>query len=230
MRFVIVRHGQSENNRLLAETGALRGRAVDPALTDLGHRQSELLGQAIGTWPGEWRPGHLYTSLMSRAVQNAAAVATATGVGIEGRPALAECGGPFVEDPEEPRSHPGAPRADLLALCAQLQLPADCDSDGWWRQDYEPAEASWQARAQDFLATVRRAHPPDAVIALVSHEGFIQHLLRQLLGISGMTGWFGTYNTGVCRLWDEQAAHLGGTTTADCLNSTAHLPPDLVTD
>jgi broad specificity phosphatase PhoE len=231
VRFVIVRHGQSENNRLLQETGALRGRAIDPALTELGLQQSGLLAEAIQSWPAEWRPSHLYTSLMSRAVQTAAAIATVTGLGVEGHPALAECGGPFVEAADGTRrSHRGAARADLLALCEQLRLPADCDEDGWWRQEYEPEEASWHARAQAFLATVRGDLPADAVVALVSHEGFIQHLLRNLLGIPAMTGWFGTYNTGVCRLWDEQAPHLAGTTTADCLNSTAHLPRDLVTD
>lgn len=231
MRFVIVRHGQSENNRLLQETGALRGRAVDPALTELGRQQSRLLGKAILDWPAQWRPTHLYTSLMIRAVQTAGAIAAVTGLGVEGHPALAECGGPFVEDAAGARqSYAGAPRAELLAHCPGITLPQDCDEQGWWRSGYESEEARWQARAAGLVAALRRRHADDAVLALVSHEGLTQQLLRQLLGIPAMTGWFGSYNTGVCRLWDEEAAHLAGTTTADCLNSTAHLPADLVTD
>ncbi len=231
MRFVILRHGQSENNRLLQETGALRGRAVDPALTDLGRQQSTLLGNAILGWPAEWRPSLIYTSLMIRAVQTAGAIAAVTGLAVEGHPALSECGGPFVEDAAGGRqSSAGAPRSELLAQCAGITLPADCDEQGWWRAGYESEEASWRARAAGFVTAVRQRHEPDAVLALVSHEGFVQQLLRQLLGIPAMTGWFGSYNTGVCRLWDEEAAHLAGTTTADCVNSTAHLPADLVTD
>ncbi len=231
MRFVIVRHGQSENNRLLQETGALRGRAIDPMLTELGLQQSSLLGQAMLHWSPEWRPSHLYTSLMARAVQTAGTIAAVTGVSVEGHPGLAECGGPFVENPDGSRTtHPGAPRDDLLALCPDIRLPSDCDATGWWRHGYESEETSWQARAQAFISAVRDRHPPDTVVAMVTHEGFTQQLMRHLLGITAMTGWFGSYNTGVCRLWDEQAAHLAGTTTADCVNSTAHLPPDLVTD
>ncbi|MEO6503828.1 MAG: histidine phosphatase family protein [Jatrophihabitantaceae bacterium] len=231
MRFVIVRHGQSENNRLLQETGGLRGRAIDPLLTDLGHRQSRLLGEAIQDWPAQWRPSCLYTSLMARAVQTAATLAAVTGVPVVGHPALAECGGPFVEGSDRTRrTHLGAPRAELLALCEGLELPAECDDEGWWRRGYESEEASRQARAEEFLSVVRDRRPPEAVVVLVTHEGFLQQLLRSLLGIPTMAGWFGSYNTGVCRLWDEEAAHLAGTTTADCVNSTAHLPADLVTD
>jgi broad specificity phosphatase PhoE len=231
VRFVIVRHGQSENNRLLQETGSLQGRAIDPLLTDLGHQQSRLLGEAIAGWPAEWRPTHLYTSLMARAVQTAGALAAAIGLGVHGHPELAECGGPFVQNPDGTRTtHHGASRADLLALCQDLALAPECDEAGWWRHGYEPDEARWQARAQALLASVQAGHAPDAVVALITHEGFTQQLVRHLLGIPAMTGWFGAYNTGVCRLWDEQAPHLAGTTTAECVNSTAHLPRDLVTD
>ncbi|MDQ1740744.1 MAG: 2,3-bisphosphoglycerate-dependent phosphoglycerate mutase, partial [Pseudonocardiales bacterium] len=131
VRFVIVRHGQSENNRLLQQTGSLRGRAVDPMLTDLGHQQSRLLGDAILGWPTDWRPTHLYTSLMARAVQTAGSLAAATGLGVHGHPLLAECGGPFVENPDGTRTtHHGASRADLLALCKDMELPAECDEAG----------------------------------------------------------------------------------------------------
>ena len=43
MRFVLIRHGQSSNNALWAETGNEIGREVDTRLTDLGEAQAAAL-------------------------------------------------------------------------------------------------------------------------------------------------------------------------------------------
>ena len=68
MRLILVRHGQSQNNQVYAETGGDLGRYPDPKLTDLGRIQAERVAAALASDTVPWRGTHLYASLMLRAI------------------------------------------------------------------------------------------------------------------------------------------------------------------
>lgn len=224
-----MRHGQSSNNLLLAQQGHLEGRFPDPPLTDLGFLQSERLAGAMRGWVAPWRVTHVYTSLMTRAVQTAAALGKALGLPVQGHPLLAECGGPYVTRAGARLATRGTGRRDLAVLAPGLVLPAEVGTDGWWSREYEAEEDVWEARAQEVLTGLREEHADTDVVGLVTHEGFSQRLVRRLLGIETMTGWFGLYNTGVVRVWDE-TGHLTGTSTVEHCNDVRHLADCEITD
>ena len=51
MHLYIIRHAQSANNELYATTGGSKGRQADPPLTELGHRQAQVLARALAARP-----------------------------------------------------------------------------------------------------------------------------------------------------------------------------------
>jgi phosphoserine phosphatase len=66
-RFILVRHGQTEWNRV----ERFRGRA-DVPLNDTGIAQAETTGRRVAT---EWTPGAIYSSPLARSVKTAEAIA-----------------------------------------------------------------------------------------------------------------------------------------------------------
>lgn len=226
MRFVLIRHGQSGNNLIWARTGASRGRHPDTPLTDLGHEQARLLAAALADGVLPWRVTHLYTSLMTRAVQTAAPLADALDLPLRGSLDIYETSGPFEEDEETGvRSpHPGATRADLLGHSPRLELPEGVDATGWWRGKVEDGWEISAARARRAVADLRAAHAEQDVVALVTHGAFTQHLIRAFLGIEVMTGWIEIVNTAIS-LFEDAPGHLESV-TARRLNWTPHLRAD----
>lgn len=91
MQLYIIRHGQSYNNALWAQTGNGNGRLPDPPLTEIGHQQAQHLGQFMAKADENgngrleidqhnrhgYHLTHLYSSLMFRAVQTGHAIAEA---------------------------------------------------------------------------------------------------------------------------------------------------------
>lgn len=61
MRFVLVRHAQSHNNWLWAETGSVAARVPDPELTALGSPAGRSPSKAARRW--DWRPTQVYASV-----------------------------------------------------------------------------------------------------------------------------------------------------------------------
>ena len=94
MEFYIIRHAQSANNALLDQ----RQRVQDPPLTELGHRQAEIVAQHLvtgvdpeqkidapeGVTAAHGRQGYglsrLYCSAMHRSLQTAWPIARAVGL------------------------------------------------------------------------------------------------------------------------------------------------------
>jgi 2,3-bisphosphoglycerate-dependent phosphoglycerate mutase len=119
MQLYFIRHGESANNALYAQTGASVGRSEDPELTPTGRAQALHLAIALAA-PDFCRPSsitrlfapaqsggapareaggltHLYTSLMLRAVATGAAVAETTGLALTGWADLHEGGGIYLD-------------------------------------------------------------------------------------------------------------------------------------
>lgn len=202
-----MRHGQSGNNLIYETTGEDRGRHPDTLLTPLGEEQAASLGQyAIS--PGlPWRITHLRCSLMARAIQTAAPLADALDLPLHADPELHECLGPYdvLEATRERVPHAGSPRSALLEHSKRLRLPDSATDDGWWTGELEETEAEYAARARRVVTTMRTALPQDATVGLVTHGWFTQYLVRELLGIPAMSGWFSIPNTSVSLLSDRPA-------------------------
>ena len=81
-RFVLVRHGQTEWNRI----ERFRGRA-DVALNDTGLAQAAATGKRIAA---EWSPAAIYSSPLSRAVKTAEAIAAHFAVSVQAEPGLTD--------------------------------------------------------------------------------------------------------------------------------------------
>ena len=81
-RYVLVRHGQTEWNRV----ERFRGRA-DVPLNETGMAQARATGERVA---GEWKPVAVYSSPLSRAVRTAEAIAQHFGLPVQARPKLAD--------------------------------------------------------------------------------------------------------------------------------------------
>ncbi len=232
MDIVLIRHAQSANNLIWAQTGTAVGRVPDPGLTPLGHRQAVAVAGALAP-QGRYAaatPTVLYASLMSRAVLTAAPIAAALDLPVHGHAEIFEVGGPVDwsgHEHEPRRAHPGAGRVALAELSDRLVLPSSAGADGWWPGPVEVESAAADRAARAVGGLVERHGGTDAVVGLVTHGLFSQFLIRALLGIGSMAGWVDVLNTSVSRFVDVDVP---GRTVAAWINRVEHLHPDEVTD
>jgi 2,3-bisphosphoglycerate-dependent phosphoglycerate mutase len=240
MQLFFIRHGQSENNLLWEETGGNRGRSDDPALTDAGHQQAQLLGKFIrkmdetaranGGSGGNKRDHfdftHLYTSLMVRSVKTGTYVSQAVGLPLNAWPEIHECGGIFLDDDAgNPVGRPGKPRSYFAEHYRDLVLPDTITDKGWWNRPFEDYEDR-PLRAQKVLETLLKRHgKTDDRVAIISHGGFYMELVRVMFKLEYDQSWFLMNNTGVSRFDFAQ----DGRIVLVYHNRTEHLPPGLVT-
>jgi 2,3-bisphosphoglycerate-dependent phosphoglycerate mutase len=202
MHLYLIRHAQSANNDLYTRTGGSAGRHADPPLTELGHRQAQLLANFLAYAPpergqddppvGEYdarhnRRGfaltHLYCSLMTRAIQTGGYIAEATGLPLVGWPEIHERGGlhHIDEATGEDVGIPGPGRAWFAAEYPSLALPDALGEEGWWNRPQETnAEAVTRARVVWAQLLERHSNTDDSV-AMVIHGGFFQSLMTVLL-------------------------------------------------
>ncbi|HET7069601.1 MAG TPA: histidine phosphatase family protein [Nocardioides sp.] len=231
MRFVLIRHGQSTNNALWAETGDDIGREVDTRLTALGEAQAAALA-AYATSPGlPWALTHLYASPMARAVQTAAPLADALDLPLTLSQDLFEVGGPYdlLASTGEQVAHPGSGSSVIAALSDRVHLPDWLTEEGWWRGEVEREREVYVARADRLIGTLRDTHDPDDVVGLVSHGWFGNVLLGRLLGIEDMNGAFELANTSISLLEDTEEG-VPWDVTAIRINWLPHLAVDQVSD
>jgi 2,3-bisphosphoglycerate-dependent phosphoglycerate mutase len=246
MHLYLIRHAQSVNNAIWAETGSDDGRHPDPALTDLGHRQASALADYLAA---RWQPTpaaadsdpvnrrgfhftHLYTSLMQRAVATGSAIAERLEIPLVAWEEIHEFGGIFAKDPEtgERVGLPGPNRDYFARHFPALVLPETLGETGWWSRPYEPFE-EMLTRAERFLAELHERHDADDRVAIVSHGGFITATLRALLdyrppedGSARKGVWIHANNTAVTRLEFTDTVN-----KLVYLNRLEHLDADLVT-
>jgi 2,3-bisphosphoglycerate-dependent phosphoglycerate mutase len=218
MQFYFIRHGQSENNLLWVQTGSGQGRSEDPDLTPVGRRQAELVAQFLNRDPpdetgsfgdegvqnvGGFGLTHLYTSLMIRSVATGAIVARALDLPLVAWRDLHESGGIYRRDEQtdERIGLPGKDRAFFETHYADLVLPDSLGEEGWWGRPYEVPEER-PLRAQRFLrGLVERHGGTNDRVAVVSHAGFFNHLLRAILDLPADSNvWFRMNNAAISRL------------------------------
>ncbi len=229
VRLMLIRHGESENNRIQADTGSWDGRLPDPDLTDLGRLQALRLAGLFATSRLP-RPDVLYTSLMRRAVATAQPIAEALDMPLTGHLQLYEVGGVF-EGPDEGPSATGIPvpghsASALQQVSPRLVLPAGVDENGWYRTPFETPSSAWH-RASRVLDELSVQHGgSDAVVAVVTHVWISQLLLRAVLDWpptdgGELTGWLALNNTGHALV--ETNAGAGWPPVIRWVNRTDHL-------
>lgn len=176
-RLLLARHGQSLSNAVRRFQGV-----QDVALSDLGARQAEALGQALH------RRGvaAVYTSPLARARRTAEIVAA--GLGLPLTPvddlrelSLGEWEGRTVE---EIRALPGDPYAQWV------RDPVACLPPG-----AEPL-ADVQARVVRAMDDIAAAHPNGQEVLIVCHGGVISAYLAHCLGLPLSSIWRLTLSNG----------------------------------
>lgn len=247
MKLYLIRHAESENNARWKKTGARKGYVSDPLLTEKGHRQAVLLAKhlakrrEINGVPERdpfnrcgYQITHVYTSLMQRAIQTAAYITEALKLPLQGRTELCERGGLVQEEPEqeEPIGIPGPGRSFFAATYPNLKIPESVRESGWWNRPYEsPDEAMLRARRVLADLQDRHGNNEDDNVAFVSHGGFINKLLKELIGATkpdyykGLLygTWFGASNTSITKIEYEPDLVL-----LTYHNRIDHLPAELI--
>lgn len=254
MQLYFIRHAQSMNNALYARSGTVEGRTADPPLTELGHRQAQLLAQFITSVPRPLpreaelvsryairhdRRGfdltHLYCSLMVRAIQTGCYLAEATGLPLVAWPEVHERGGLHQIDATsgEDAGIAGPNRAWFAAEYPQLELPGELGDEGWWNRPMETVEDA-VPRARRFWAQLLARHGGENHrVAIVTHGGFFQALMSVLLNDEAGSAsslfdsfriGYGMSNVSISRLEVED-----GFIGVRYLNRIDFLPDELVT-
>jgi broad specificity phosphatase PhoE len=169
-RLLLARHGQSISNAVRRFQGA-----QDVALSPLGVRQAEALGQAVGRRP----IAHVYASPLERARRTAEIAVAGLGLPLTvvddlRELSLGEWEGCTVE---EIRTQPGDPYAQWV------RDPVLCLPPGG-----EPL-AQVQARVLRAVTEIAGAHPNGDEVLIVSHGGVISALLAHWLGLPLSSIW-----------------------------------------
>jgi 2,3-bisphosphoglycerate-dependent phosphoglycerate mutase len=244
MQFYFIRHGQSQNNHLWANTGTNEGRHEDPELTPLGQQQAALLAEYLSqrvpaqedaeqdATPDWWNGTgyditHVYCSLMVRAVATGNAVATALNLPLIGLRDAHETGGIYLEDPETGAKMglPGRTRAYFEEHYSNLVLPDDVDGNGWWNRPFEEREERRERAERLVAALLARHKETEDRVALISHGGFYNHILTAMLNLPEECDyWFSLNNTGITRIDFRE-----GRIWVGYMNRVDFLPRELIT-
>lgn len=164
---ILVRHGQSEFNRIFTETRVDPG-IRDADLTELGRAQAEAVAAHL---PTLCKPVRLVASPYSRAIATARPIAKAFGLPIEIEPLVGEWVG-FSCDIGSPKTILAERHPDLVF---------DHLEEDWWPQKEEETHVLERARRFRSLQAAR-ADWRETVV--VSHWGF----LRALTGTAVQNG------------------------------------------
>jgi 2,3-bisphosphoglycerate-dependent phosphoglycerate mutase len=167
-------------------------------------------------------------------VQTGYEVAEALDLPLLGWVDIHETGGMFLFDKETETflPEPGRTRGYLEQHYPRLVLSDEVTEEGWWNRPFEPKEHR-APRARRVLSRLLSSHAisSDDGVAIVSHGGFYNYLMRAILGLPERDPeleydpvWFAANNTSITHVEfrEEQAV-------VRCLNRVDFLPADLLT-
>ncbi|MFW5737977.1 MAG: histidine phosphatase family protein [Spirochaetota bacterium] len=244
MELYLIRHAQSYNNTLPGEVG----RVADPRLTELGRNQAEHLAKHLATaaHPEQlhgadpedthvrtvtgYRFARLYCSAMHRSLTTATIVGRAMGIRPEIWTDIHESGGIFLDHGPSGGvvAYPGLTRSEIREEFPEVVIGDDVREEGWW--DPLRGQEDWptcQGRAIRVSKTLWRmaASSDPGPIALISHAGFMEALIKALLGrlpASELT--FYHFNTAITRLDLDAPDEV----SIRYMNRVPHLPLELI--
>lgn len=240
MQLYFIRHAQSTNNALWAQTGSDAGRMDDPELTQIGKQQVAHLANFLSQPVSNNSDGdpdiknlagfgltHIYSSLMVRAVATGIVIADSLGLPLCAWKDLHECGGMYLTDPDtgELIGKPGKGRRYFQENYPNFRLHEGITDEGWWGRPFEAREER-HPRAQRFLQRLLDQHGgTDDRVAVISHGGFYNYVMTTVFEIGDKSKyWFAINNTAITRIdFDD------GVRTLAYMNRTDHLPPELIT-
>lgn len=240
MQLYYIRHAQSVNNALWTQTGSNIGRQMDPALSELGRKQAEILAEFVARTSAERSPDwsdfqnrtgfhftHLYTSLFIRAIETGMRISKATGLPLLAWEEIHESGGIFLEDEEtgDLIGKPGPNRAYFETNYPDLVLPESLNDGGWWNRPFETYEER-AMRARRVLDELLKRHGgTDDRVVFISHGGFYNYLLGAILSRPKSDDiWFLMNNAGISRIDFEDERFM-----IVYQNRVDFLPEDLIT-
>ena len=226
MHVYLIRHAQSENNALSSDS--LHQRKVDPDLTELGYRQREALAGFLANDSDladqPFAISRLYTSAMYRSLLTTQPLSAALNLRPEVWLDLHEKGGMFLRQNGRVDGFGGMSRSAIMSQFPAYQLPDEVSESGWYDAalGFEP-ETHSAFRAIKVAKALSERCRSDEVLALVSHAGFLDTLLKAIFGQLPSRPYamrFYHNNTAITRV------DYDGTRPAlHYLNRVDHLPP-----
>lgn len=245
-RLYLIRHAQSANNETWDGSDHHPGRAPDPEITALGHRQAETLAAHLAHPQAEPRQHpfvpaearhfgltHVYCSLMTRSILTAEYVADACGLALQALPDIFEKHGIYeVDESGKLVGLPGPGRNYFSERFPRLGLPADLNGDGWWNRPVEDEIAFIERMRGVVEGMRRRLAAQEECVALIAHGDFIDQFVNELMGVARhrhnyenhwVANWT-FHNTSISRVDFVNGSH-----NVVYLNRIDHLPNELVT-
>lgn len=245
MKLYLIRHAQSANNQLWNGSDHAEGRSPDPEITDIGHRQAELLAEHLAHPLAEPRQHpftdgqhtgfgltQLYCSLMTRSILTAQYIANECDIEQQALSDIFEKNGVYEYDESGTmRGLPGRGLSYFKTRFPRLDLPDAVDDSGWWNR---PAENhnEFIERISSVITNLKQQANSDACIAMVVHSDFIDQFVNELMGVdrhdhnyaSDWVANWAFHNTSISRFDFINGAH-----NVVYLNRIDHLPAELVT-
>ncbi len=228
MRVYLIRHAQSENNILTEETIHLR--KTDPNLTELGYEQRDYLADFLKTAPEinntKFDITHIFCSAMHRTMLTSEPVAKALGIQPQVWVDIHEKGGMFLREDGHDKGYPGMTRTEILNAFPNYHVPEDTVTDAGWydaKMGIEPETHSFY-RAIKVATALQERSDSDDVLALVSHAGFMDILVKAIfnqLPSRPHTMKYYHYNTSITRI-----DYHGHRPILHYMNRVDHLPHD----
>jgi len=199
-RTVLVRHGQTEWNRV----ERFRGRA-DVPLNETGLAQAEATGRRVAA---EWRPAAVYSSPLSRALRTAEAIARHFGLPVQPHPGLLDIhyGEWQGLTPDEVRQRWPEAARDWYEAPHLARIPG--------------GETLDDLRSRG-LAAVKElaARHEGGTIVLVGHTVINRIILLAVMGLGNDRFWRLRQDTCAINVFEAE----GGDFTIVSLNDTCHL-------
>ncbi|MCY4020077.1 MAG: histidine phosphatase family protein [Chloroflexi bacterium] len=228
MQVYLIRHAQSQNNALTENTA--HRRKADPDLTELGYRQRDILADflasATDVMNERFKITHLYSSAMYRSLLTAQPLGAGLNLRPQVWPDLHEKGGLWQRRNGRTSGFNGMSRSSMQNEFPDFDLPDTITETGWYDAELgiEP-EAHSNFRAIKVAMALRERGQGDDVIALISHAGFLDILLKAIfdqLPSRPNTWRYYHDNTAITRI-----NYKGSRPILHYMNRAEHLSPDL---
>ena len=175
MKILFIRHGESEADLLDVHEGR-----ADFSLTDKGHEQAEKLA----IWLSEkFQITKLYASTLKRASQTAQHISDACNISVQYKDDLMEFNNGLLAGLSRDEAAVKYPKEDLPPHKANYEMESDL---------------SFRFRAENILSEILYEAKDESCVAIVSHGGMINQLIRAFLKLPVDSNiFFGTSDTGV---------------------------------